>query len=135
MGEVTEAEGGAAEVLEAAVNGLCRDVAGAKAVEVGERVLGSAFQGAAEGNDFGQRGWDACEVSDHGGKLSLRGEAVGIAVGLDDPLVDAPGRVDRGVFIGGEQAVQSIALPVGEEARAGAEGPADPVERSPERPR
>ena len=92
MGEVAEAEGGAAEVLEAAVDGFCRAVAGAGSVEGGEHVVGSSFQGSYEGDDLGQRGWDvACEVRDHGGELLLRGGAVGAAIGLDDPLVDAPG--------------------------------------------
>ena len=96
MGEVAKAQGGAAEVLEAAVDGLCWAVAGAGSVEVGQHVLSPSSQGAAEGDDLGQRGWDvACEVFDHGGELLLRGGSVGVAVGLDDPLIDAPGGVDR----------------------------------------
>jgi len=48
VGDVGEAQGGAAEVLAPAVDGLGGAVAGAVAVEVGEHVAGPAGQGPAE---------------------------------------------------------------------------------------
>lgn len=48
MGEIAGAQGGAAEVLEAAVAGPCRAVAGARWVEKGEHVFGPSFQGSSE---------------------------------------------------------------------------------------
>lgn len=53
MGQVAEAQGRAAEVLEATIDGLCRAFAGSGPVEEGEHVFGPAFQGAAEGDDLG----------------------------------------------------------------------------------
>lgn len=60
------------------------------------------------------------EVSDHGGELQLRGGSVGVAVGLYDPLVDAPGGVECSVLIRGERTAPATALGVGEEVRADA---------------
>lgn len=132
MGEVAEAQRGATEVLEAAIDSLCWAVAGAGPVEVGQHVPGPAFQSAAERDDLGQRGWNvAGEVLDHGGELLLGGNAIGIAVCLDDPLVDAPGRLHCGVLVCGEHAAQAAALAIGQEVCAGAEDSADPVERIP----
>jgi len=49
-----ESEGGAAEVLQASVDGLRGAVAGAGPVEVGEHVAGSLGQRAAQGDDLGE---------------------------------------------------------------------------------
>ena len=54
VGEVAEAEGGAAEVFEASVDGFGGAVAGAGPVEVGQHVGGALLEGAAEGGDLGQ---------------------------------------------------------------------------------
>lgn len=63
----------------AAIVGFGGTVAGAGPVEVGQHVLGSAFQSAAEGDDFGQRGRDvACKVLDHCSELLLCGSASGL---------------------------------------------------------
>ena len=56
VGEVAEAEGGAAEVFEPAVEGLGRAVAGAGPVEVGEHVAGPLVQGATEPPQLDQSG-------------------------------------------------------------------------------
>ena len=53
VGEVAEAEGGAAEVLEAPVDGFGGSVRGAGPVEVGQDVGGATLQGPAEGDDLG----------------------------------------------------------------------------------
>jgi hypothetical protein len=47
VGEVSEAEGEAAEVFEAAADGFCGSVAGAGPVEVGEDVDGAALESCA----------------------------------------------------------------------------------------
>ena len=55
------------------------------------------------------------------------------AVGLDEVLVDAPGGLDRGVEIIGEQGFETLGLGVGEQAgpgQRGAPGPVEPVTRS-----
>ncbi len=58
MGEVSEVERGAAEVLESAVDGLRRPVAGAGSVEEREHVGGALFQRATEPADLDERGGD-----------------------------------------------------------------------------
>jgi len=63
VGQVAEAEGGAAEVFESAVDGLGRAVGRAGSVEVGQHVSGALFQCSAESTQFGQSGRDA--VADH----------------------------------------------------------------------
>jgi hypothetical protein len=59
----------------------------------------------------------------------LPGAAVGVSVGGHGALVGAPGRLDRSVLIGGEDAGESGVLAVGEQADAGAQHSADAVER------
>ncbi len=59
VGEVAEAEGGAAQVLQPAVDRLRRAVAGAGSVEVGQDILGALLQGPPEGEEFGEGGGDA----------------------------------------------------------------------------
>ena len=55
MAEVPEAEGSPAEVLETAVDRLCRSVAGAGTVEERQDVGGSLLEGAAELADLDER--------------------------------------------------------------------------------
>ena len=55
------------------------------------------------------------------------------AVGLDEVLVDAPGGLDRGVAIIGEEGLETLGLGIGEQAgpgQRGAPGPVEPVTRS-----
>ena len=59
--------------------------------------------------------------------LPLR--AVGLPVGADHALVDAPGRLDLDVVLNAEQCGQPLALSVGEQVGAGVQGPPGPVER------
>jgi hypothetical protein len=54
---------------------------------------------------------------------------VGFSVGVDQPLVDAPGGLDLDVVIDAEESCQPSPLPVGEEVGAGVQGPPRPVER------
>jgi hypothetical protein len=54
---------------------------------------------------------------------------VGLAVGGDHALVDAPGRFDLDVFLGLEQVVQALRLLVGKQVGSGVQGPPRGVER------
>jgi len=56
--------------------------------------------------------------------------SVGFSVGGDHALVDAPGRFDLDVPVGGEQGFESAALPVGEQIGSGVQGPPGGIQRS-----
>ena len=130
MGEVAEAEGGAAEVFESPVDGLGGAVAGAGAVEECEDVARPLLHGPAELADLDERrGNAAADRSDHLLHHRLRFLLVGLPVGRDDALVDAPGRLDLDVLLAREHCVQACPLPVGEQARPGVQGAAGFVER------
>jgi hypothetical protein len=102
-------------VLEAAVDGLGRSVGGAGPVEVGQHVSGALLEGPPERDDLAQCSGDA--VADRLDQPLHQFPAsgpVGLAVGGDYPLVDAPGRLDFDVVLGREQGVESLGLFVGE---------------------
>jgi hypothetical protein len=117
-------------VLQAAVDRFGWTVAGAGPVEVGQYVSGSLAQGAAELGDLDQRPGDAgaerLDQLDH--QLAARGW-VGVPVGGDHPLVDAPGGLDLDVLIDGEQGRESGGLLVGEQVGTGVQGSPGTVER------
>lgn len=118
-------------MFEPAVDRLCRGVAGAGLVEVGEDVSGASCQSAAESAQLGQGGRDAAaQRVDHGLECVLPGGPVGVAVGGDDVLVDGPGDLDDHVLlVSGERSVDPGALPIGEERLTGVQSTADPIER------
>jgi len=132
VGEVAEAEGGAAEVLESAVDRLGGSVGGAGSVEEREHVRGAPLQRPAELAQFlqGRRDTGADRV-DHGSHHLLPGLLVGVPVRGDDPLVDAPGRFHLDVLVDREQRGQPCPLRVGEEVVAGVQSPTRHVERIP----
>ena len=102
----------------------------AGSVEVGQHVSSALFQCSAESTQLGQSGRDAvADRLDDGGEFGLAGAVVRVSVGGHDALVGAPGRLDRGVLIGGEYAGESGVLAVGEQAATGAQHSADAVER------
>ena len=120
MGEVAEAEGGSAEVFQSAVDGFGRSVAGSGAVEVGQDVSWASTEGGSEASQFGQWLGDAGgESVDDRVQGGLAAAAVGVAVGGDESLVDAPGGQDLDVVVGGEQCLEALPLLVGEQVRAG----------------
>ena len=85
-------------------------------IEVGEQVSGSALECAAERDELGQRGWDAgAERIDDGAHQGPPAAPVFVAVGGDDALVDAPGRFDLGMVVGGEQRFEPCAQLLGEQ--------------------
>ena len=112
-------------MFEAAVDGFGRAVAGVGVVEVGQDVPGSAFErptqrmssvrplgtrvevravsGSGQGHTLAPRyarGGQSVDFRLHQG---LTPDFVGITVGVDDVLVDAPGDFECDVAIAGEQ--------------------------------
>ena len=117
-------------MFEAAVDRFGRAVAGAGPVEVGQHVGGSLFQGSAEGSEFDERGRDAAaEAGDELLHQAMATGRVGVPVGGDHSLVGGMGDLDSDVSVVGEQGIKPVLLFVGEQARAGVEGPARRVER------
>jgi len=111
-------------VFQSAVDRFGGSVAGAGPVEVGEHVGGALAQGSSESAELGQgSGYALGERCDHRGQSCFPVCAVGVAVGGDQALVDAPGRFDFDVIIGGEQVFQALLLPVGEQVGSGVQGP------------
>lgn len=95
MPQVSEPEGGSAEVFQATIDRLGGAVRSAGAVEVGQHVVGAALQGPTQGDHLGQRlRHAAAEGLDQLAHLFASLVAVLVAVGGDHPLVDAPGRFD-----------------------------------------
>ena len=92
-------------MFEASVDGFGRAIAGVGVVEVGQDVPGSAFECPAQRDELGQtprytRGDQGVDFGFHQG---LTADFVGIMVGVDDVLVDAPRDLERDVAIAGEQ--------------------------------
>ena len=92
-------------MFEASVDGFGRAIAGVGVVEVGQDVPGSAFECPAQRDELGQtprytRGGQGVDFGFHQG---LTADFVGITVGVDDVLVDAPRDLERDVAIAGEQ--------------------------------
>ena len=92
-------------MFEAAVDGFGGAVAGVGVVEVGQDVPGSAFECPAQRDELGQapryaRGGQRVDLGLHQG---LTADLVGITIGVDDVLVDAPCDLERDVAIAGEQ--------------------------------
>lgn len=92
-------------MFEASVDGFGRAIGGVGVVEVGQDVPGSAFECPAQRDELGQtpryaRGGQRVDFGFHQG---LTADFVGITVGVDDVLVDAPRDLERDVAIAGEQ--------------------------------
>ena len=109
-------------------------VGGTGAVKVGQDVGGCFGQGLCQCLDLLKPFWDGLfQGVDEPLRQVLSQARVLGAVGLDEALVDAPGGLDRGVAIIGEQGLETLGLGVGEQAGPGqrsAPGPVEPVTRS-----
>ena len=129
MGQISESERVAAQGFQAAVDRFGGSVGGV-VVEERQHVVAAAVQGAAELGEFFEGLGDAAaqgvDDRDHHG---LAASPVGVAVGGDDALVDAPGHLDREVVVVGEHRFQPCLLAAGEQRKAGAQGAPHPVER------
>ena len=103
-------------MFEAAVDGFGRAIGGVGVVEVGQDVPGSAFECPAQRDELGQtprytRGGQCVDFGFHQG---LTADFAGIAVGIDNVLVDAPGDLKGDVAIAGEQVEDLMLLAWGE---------------------
>jgi len=106
VGEVSESEGVAAECFQAAVDGLGRAVGGV-VVEVGQYVGAAPPQGAAELGQFLQnRGDAAAQRVDDRGHHGLAAASVGVSVGGDQALVEAPAQFNSEVGLVSENCFQ-----------------------------
>src|SRR5690606_24309029 len=95
VGQVPEAQRGAAEVLKATVDRLGRAVGRAAVVEEREDVRSAARDRAAEADQLGQILRNAAgEPRDHGLEDLLPARRVLVSVGGDGALVDVPGNLD-----------------------------------------
>src|SRR5699024_2709780 len=74
MGEIAEAEGGAAEVFEAAVDRLGRTIAGAGSIKEHQHICGAFGQGAAELGQLRQGVGDL--LTQRGDELRHRGSGL-----------------------------------------------------------
>ena len=92
-------------MFKAAVDRFGGTVAGVGVVEVGQDVPGSAFECPAQRHELAQtpRYTRAGQGVDLGLHQGLTADFVGIAIGVDDVLVDAPGDLECDVAIAGEQ--------------------------------
>ena len=118
VGEVAESECGSAQVFEAAVDDFGETVAGVGMIEVGQDVPGSAFECPAQRDELGQtpRYARRGQRVDFGLHQGLAADFVGIAVGINDVLVDAPGDFECDVAIAGEQVEYAVLLTQREQA-------------------
>ena len=108
-------------MFEASVDGFGRTVAGVGMIEVGQDVPGSAFECPAQRDELGQtpRYARRGQRVDFGLHQGLAADFVGIAVGINDVLVDAPGDFECDVAIAGEQVEDPVLLAWGEQAGSG----------------
>ena len=107
-------------MFEATVVGLGGTVGCAGSIEVDQHVAGSLLQGPPEGDDFRQGTGDAlAQRLDELGHQGAARLAVGLAVGRDHLLIDAPGDLDLDVTLDGEQCLEPVVLALGEQVDAG----------------
>ena len=99
-------------MLEATVDGFGGAIAGVGVIEVGQDVPGSAFECPAQRDELGQtpRYARRGQRVDFGLHQDLAADFVGIAVGINDVLVDAPGDFECDVAIAGEQVEDAVLL-------------------------
>ena len=91
-------------MFETSVDGFGRTVAGVGMIEVGQDVPGSTFECPAQRDDLCEGAWHVrvAETVYFGLHEGLTADFIGIAVGVDNVLVDAPGDFEGDVAIAGE---------------------------------
>ena len=116
-------------MLQAPVDCFGGAVGGTGAVEVGQDVGGSFGQGPGQCLDLLQPVGDGLPqgVDEPLHQVLSQTRLLG-AVGLDQALVDAPGGLDRGVALIGEQGLEALGLDIGEQVGPGHQGASGPVE-------
>ena len=92
-------------MFKAPVDSFGRAIGGVGMIEVGQDVPGSAFECPAQRNELSQtpRYTRAGQCINFGFHQGLTADFVGIAIGVDDVLVDAPCDFECDVAIAGEQ--------------------------------
>lgn len=106
-------------MLQPSVQCFRGSIASAGPVEVGQHVRGAGVQGPTQAPQLDQGDRDALTKSlDHRDHRFSGMGPVGVAVGGDHPLIDAPGGLDLDVVIAGEQGDEACPLPVGQELLA-----------------
>ena len=122
VGEVAEAVGEEAGLLDDAVDGLGAGVGDASGGEVGQQLLPPGAQGPAEAGELGD-GAGRQRREQLLGPLATSDRGGGVVVDLADALVDAPGELDLGVGVTCRQVgVQPCGLPWGGVLDAGERG-------------
>ena len=108
-------------MFETSVDGFGRTVAGVGMIEVGQDVPGSAFECSSQCDDLreGARDTRVAKTVYFGSHQGLTADFVGITIGVDDVLVDAPGDFECDVAIAGEQVDDAELLAWGEQAGSG----------------
>ena len=103
-------------MFEAPVDGFGRAIGGVRMIEVGQYVPCSAFECPAQRDELAQtpRYTRAGQGINFGLHHGLTADFVGIAVGIDNVLVDAPGDLKGDVAIAGEQDEDLMLLAWGE---------------------
>ena len=103
-------------MFEAAVDGFGRTACGVGMIEVSQDVSGSAFERSSQCDDLreGARHARVAETVYFGLHQGLAADFVGIAVGVDNTLVHAPGDFECDVAIAGEQVEDLVLLAWGE---------------------
>ena len=99
-------------MFETSVDGFGRTVAGVGMIEVGQDVPGSAFECPAQRDELGQtpRYARRGQRVDFGLHQGLAADFVGIAVGINDVLVGAPGDLKGDVLVAGKQVEYLVLL-------------------------
>ena len=92
-------------MFEAPVDGFGRAIGGVGMIEVGQDILGSAFECPAQRDELGQtpRYTRGGQCVDFGLYQNLTHVRVGRAVGINDVLVGAPSDLERDVLLTGKQ--------------------------------
>ena len=103
-------------MFKAPVDGFGRAIGGVGVVEVGQYVPSSAFECPAQRHELAQtpRYTRAGQGVDFGLHHGLTADFAGIAVGIDNVLVDAPSDLKDDVAIAGEQVEDLMLLAWGE---------------------
>lgn len=129
VGEVAEAEGGAAQAFEAAVDGFGVSVRGSRMREEREDIVFVSVQGPPQPTEFFQ----VLRHSLRDGPYQLvhreTSEAVVFfAADRNDVLVDIPGHLDRGMSRGSKQGLETFMPGRGKELPARQQGFTGPIQ-------
>ena len=108
-------------MFEECVDGFGGAACGVEMIEVGQDVPGSAFECSSQCDDLreGARHARVAETVYFGLHQGLTTDFIGIAIGVDNALVDAPGDFEGDVAIAGEQVEDPVLLAWGEQAGSG----------------